>query len=152
MNFSARNQYMQTLREKYLKAGKKEKGRILDEYCRNTGQERKYVIKKFRYKAGLKPEGSTRKARKEYYDGYARSALARLWTIFDYPCGSRLAPLLKDEAAKLRALGEVECSLETLLKLQKITPSTIDKKLAHEKEVLMQKRKYASKYKKLPMF
>ncbi len=145
MNFEARNQYMQTLREKYLRAGKKEKGRILDEYCRNTEQERKYAIKKFRYKAKLKPEGSTRKARKEYYDGPVKSALARLWAIFDYPCGQRLAPLLKDESEKLRALNEIECSEETLLKLRKITPSTIDKKLAHEKEVLINKRKYASK-------
>lgn len=145
MNFEARNQYMQTLREKYLKAGKKEKGRILDEYCRNTGQERKYTIKKFRYKAGLKPEGSVRKARKEYYDGYVKSALARLWAIFDYPCGQRLKPLLKDESAKLRTLGEIACSDEVLRKLQRITSSTIDKKLAHEKEVLMNKRKYASK-------
>lgn len=145
MNFEARNQYMGTLREKYFSVGKKEKGRILDEYCRNTGQERKYVIKKFRYKAKLKPEGSARKARKEYYDGYVKSALARLWAIFDYPCGQRLAPLLKDESAKLRALGEIECSDETLFKLIRIAPSTIDTKLAHEKEVLMNKRKYASK-------
>lgn len=145
MNFEARNQYMQTLREKYLRSNKKEKGRILDEYCRNTGQERKYSIKKFRYKAGLKPEGNARKARKEYYDGQVKSALARLWTIFDYPCGQRLAPLLKDESAKLRLLREIECSDEVLLKLQRITPSTIDRKLTHEKEVLMNKRKYASK-------
>lgn len=144
MNFEARNQYMQALREKYLQAGKKEKGRILNEYCRNTGQERKYVIKKFRYKAGLKPEGSARKARKAYYDGYVKSALVRLWAIFDYPCGQRLAPLLKDESAKLRALGEIECSDETLFKLQRITSSTIDQKLAHEKEVIRNKRKYAS--------
>jgi hypothetical protein len=145
MNFEARNQYMRTLREEYLGASKKEKGRILDEYCRNTGQERKYVIKKFRHKAKLRPAGSARKARKAYYDGYVKSALARLWVIFDYPCGQRLAPLLKDESAKLRALGEVECSDEVLFKLQRVTASTIDKKLAHEKEVLMNKRKYASK-------
>lgn len=145
MNFEARNQYMETLREKYLKAGKKEKGRILNEYCRNTGQERKYVIKKLGYKAGLKPAGSQRKRRKEYYDGEVKAALAKLWTIFDYPCGQRLEPILKDESAKLRALGEIKCSDETLLKLQKITPSTIDKKLAHEKEAFMNRRKYASK-------
>lgn len=145
MNFKARTQYMETLRERYLKSSKKGKGALLDEYCRNTGQNRKYVIKKLRYKTKLKPEGSARKARKEYYDGYVRSALARLWAIFDYPCGQRLAPLLKDESTKLRALGEIECSDETLMKLRSITPSTIDKKLAHEKEVLMNKRKYASK-------
>lgn len=145
MNFEARNQYMETLREKYGKASKKEKGRILDEYCRNTGQERKYVIKKFRYKAGLKPEGSQRKRRKEYYDSAVRSVLAKVWIIFDYPCGQRLEPLLKDETKKLRDFGEVTCSDAVLRKLQSITPSTIDAKLAHEKEMLRNKRKYASK-------
>lgn len=137
---------MKTIRERYLQAKtKKEKGLLLDEYCANTGQERKYVIKKLRYKAGLKPEGSARKPRREYYDGRVRSVLAKLWAIFDYPCGQRLEPLLKEEALKLRTLGEITCSHETLLKLRKITPSTIDKKLAHEKEVMMNKRKYASK-------
>jgi len=43
MNIEARKQYMETLREKYFKASKKEKGIILNEYCRNTKQERKYA-------------------------------------------------------------------------------------------------------------
>lgn len=145
MNFKARNQYMETIRETYFRASKKGKGRILDEYCRNTGQNRKYVIKKLRYKAGLKSEESQRKRRKEYYNGEVKAALAKLWAIFDYPCGQRLEPLLKDEAIRLRTLDEVRCSDEVLCKLRKITPSTIDKKLAHEKEVLMNRRKYASK-------
>lgn len=146
MNHNARNQYMATIREQYLRTkSKKEKGLLLDEYCKNTGQERKYVNKKLRYKAGLKPEGSARKARKEYYDGNVKSVLATLWKIFDYPCGQRLMPMIKEEASKLRRLGEIACSEETLLKLQKITPSTIDLKLAHEKEVMQNKRKYSSK-------
>lgn len=145
MNFEARNQYMDTIRERYFKASKKDKGRLLDEYCKNTGQERKYVIKKLRYKAGLKPKESQRKRRKEFYDGEVKAALARIWAIFDYPCGQRLESILKDEVKRLRALGEIDCSDETLLKLRKITPSTIDKKLAHEKETLMNRRKYASK-------
>lgn len=146
MDLHARTQYMGTLREKYLQAtSKKEKGRILDEYCKNTRQERKYAIKKFQYKAGVKPEGSQRKARKEYYDGRVRAALVVLWKIFDYPCGARLEPLLKNEAEKLRVLGEIACTDETLAKLRTITSSTIDKKLAHEKEVMRNKRKYASK-------
>lgn len=145
MDLNARTQYMGTLREKYLRAAKKEKGRILDEYCANTGQERKYAIKKFRYKAGVKPEGLQRKARSEYYDGRVKSVLATLWKIFDYPCGARLEPLLKDETQKLRTLGEITCTDEVLRKLMEITSSTIDKKLAHEKEVLANRRKYASK-------
>mgnify|MGYP001562759313 CR=1 FL=1 len=149
MDFKARNQYMEKLRIKYFSVGKKEKTKILDEYCENTGQERKYVIKKFWYKAKLKLTNSVRKPRKEYYDGLVKSVLVQLWAIFDYPCGQRLEPMLKDETKKLRALGEIECSDEVIQKLLEITPSTIDLKLAHEKEVLTNKRKYASKKKNL---
>lgn len=146
MNHNARNEYMKTIREQYLQAkSKKARGLLLDEYCKNTGQERKYVIKKIRYKAGLKQEGATRKPRKEYYDGMVKSVLTKLWEIFDYPCGQRLEPILKQEASKLRELSEITCSDEVMVKLCQITPSTIDLKLAHEKEVLMNKRKYASK-------
>jgi hypothetical protein len=42
----ARNQYLSALLERYLKAEKAQKGRVLDEYCRNTRQNRKYVIRK----------------------------------------------------------------------------------------------------------
>lgn len=137
---------MTTIRERYLQAStRKEKGLLLDEYCKNTGQERKYVIKKLRYKAGLKQEGATRKPRKEYYGGTVKSVLVKLWKIFDYPCGQRLAPTIKEEASRLREFGEITCSEETLAKLLSITSSTIDKKLAHEKEVMMNKRRYASK-------
>lgn len=146
MDSNARNQYMTTIRERYLQATtRKEKGLLLDEYCKNTNQDRKYVIKKLRYKAGLKPEGSTRRARREYYDSNVKSVLTKLWKIFDYPCGQRLLPVLREEASKLRKLGEITCSDETLGKLLSITSSTIDKKLTHEKEVMMHKRKYASK-------
>ena len=57
MNNDAKQQYMQTLQEKYLGSSRKEKGTILDEYCRNTGQDRKYSIKKFRNKVKLKRKG-----------------------------------------------------------------------------------------------
>lgn len=138
MNLEARKQYMEILREKYLKADKKEKGKILDEYCRNTGQERKYVIKKFRYKVKLK---EMRKKRKEYYDGYVKATLASIWKIFDYPCGQRLEPLLKTEIERLRRLKEINCSDETAKKLKQMGSATIDRRLRHEKEVLLLNRK-----------
>jgi hypothetical protein len=146
MDTNSCNQYMETIRKQYLGTkSRKEKGLLLDEYCKNTGRDRKYVIKKLHYKVGLKQKGDTRKKRKEYYDGNVRSALATLWKIFDYPCGQRLEPLLKEEAERLRGLKELVCSDKTLQKLKEITPSTIDLKLSHEKEVMMNKRKYASK-------
>lgn len=75
---------MDTLRERYFKGSKKEKGEILDEYCRNTNQERKYVIKKFNYRVKLK---TNRKNRKRIYEGETIAVLAKIWKIFDYACG-----------------------------------------------------------------
>ena len=144
MTKEAREQYMQTLRERYLKAGKKEKTSILNEYCRNTGQDRKYSIKKFLYKVKLKnPED--RKKKKEIYDNFVKPALVKIWEIFDYPCGQRLKPMIKDELEKLRTLNEVLCSDEIAEKLKQIGTATIDRKLKHEKEVLLLGRKYIKK-------
>ena len=142
MNIEAKQQYMETLRERRLKGSKKEKMEILDEYCRNTGQERRYVGKKFRHKVKLK---EVRKNRREYYDGETKSVLAEIWKIFDYPRGARLKPLLIGETEKLIRLGEVKCSDEVAGKLQKIGIATIDRKLKHEKEVLLLSEKYKKK-------
>jgi len=47
MNMDARNQYLKVLQDRYFKtASKKEKSFILNEYCQNTGQNRKYAIRK----------------------------------------------------------------------------------------------------------
>ena len=45
MDIETKRKYMETLK-KYLKANKKSKALILDKYCRNTNQNKKYVITK----------------------------------------------------------------------------------------------------------
>jgi len=53
----SRKQYLKVLRERYLKAkAKKEKAEILDEYCRNAGQAREYVIRKIQPGGGPEAE------------------------------------------------------------------------------------------------
>ena len=133
---------METLRERYLSGNKEEKGKILDEYCNNTGQERKYIIKKFRYKVKLK---ETRKKRKEYYDNSVKPTLVEIWNIFDRPCGQRLETSIEYELDKLRKLEEIKCSDEVAGKLKKMSSATIDRKLEHEKEVLKLNFKYSTK-------
>jgi len=142
MNSEARKQYMDTLREKYFKAGKKEKGEILNEYCQNTKQERKYAIKKFNYKIKNK---ETRKPRACFYDGNVIAILIKIWKIFDCPCGQRLEEILETEIENLRAWKEINCSDEIADKLKKIKSATIDRRLDHEKEVLKLKEKYRKK-------
>lgn len=134
MDMHSRNEYLRVLRERYLKAGtRKEKSRILDEYCSNTGQARKYVIRKIGPGVDLRPR--QRKKRQETYDGEVKAALARVWEIFDYPCGQRLKPVLQTEVERLRRLGELKISDDVALKLRGISSATIDRKLAHQREV-----------------
>jgi hypothetical protein len=96
MDRHSRNEYLKVLRERYPKAKtKKGKSRILDEYCLNTGQARKYAIRKIQPNVSLNPK--PRKRRREIYDGQLKAALAKVWEIFDYPCGQRLKPLLEVE-------------------------------------------------------
>lgn len=82
----SKNQYLKELQKRYFQArSKKEKSSILDEYCQNTHQNRKYVIRKINFSFSLKPK--KREKRKQIYDGYVRAALVELWEIFDRPCG-----------------------------------------------------------------
>jgi hypothetical protein len=135
MDKESKKQYMNTLREKYFKSSKKDKGKILNEYCRSSKEERKYAIKKLNYKIKLKKK-EERKKRKENYDGHVKTTLVELWEIFDRPCGQRLKPLIKDELNRLIKLGEIKCSTDVVEKLNKIGTATIDRKLKHQKEVV----------------
>ena len=139
-----RFQYLKVLQGKYFMAkSRKEKSSILDEYCGNTGQNRKYVIRKIRSPISLKVKRRGRK--KVIYDGYVKAALAKIWDIFDYPCGQRLAPLLKTEVDRLRQQEEVFISEEVAEKLKRISPRTIDRALRRQKQALHLNRKYRQK-------
>ena len=140
MNMDARNQYLKVLQEKYfMTKSRKGKSSILDEYCRNTHQNRKYVIRKIH---SLSSTPRKRKKKKQIYDGYVKAALVKVWKIFDYMCGQRLEPMLKEQVDNLRDLGELVISDEIAEKLKRIAPATIDRKLSHQREAMHLKRKH----------
>jgi hypothetical protein len=158
MDMQSRNQYLKALIEKrgYHLISKKEKSKLLDEYCQTTGQNRNYVIRKIRSGVYLRSHFGKRR-REEYYDGEVKEVLVKIWKIFDYPCGQRLEPLLKAGLVeKLRELKEIDCSDGVLKKLKEISAKTIDRKLRHQKEVERMRRKYEKKvhpllYEKIPV-
>jgi len=70
------------------------------------------------------------KERKEYYDGYVKEVLVKIWKIFDYPCGQKLEPLLKAGwTERLVELKEINSSQEVLEKLRKISSKIIERQL-----------------------
>ena len=130
----SRNEYFKVIREKYFKArSKKERSQVLNEYCSNIGQSRKHVTRKI-HRAEIRPK--QRKKRKEIYDGQVKAALAKIWEIFDYPCGQRLKPLLETEVDRLSEFGEIEIPDEVALKLKIMSSATIDRKLKHQLALL----------------
>lgn len=162
MSMKSRNQYLEELIRKnggYHTKTKKEKAGLLNEYCRVTGQNRKYVIRKLRrglwvYQERRKKSGRQR-IRKCFYDNNIVMALIKCFKIFDHPCGQRLASSIRDELDRLMNQGELLCSDETASKLKTISPRTIDEKLKSYKEKENIRRCYGYKnnpllYQKIP--
>ena len=136
----SRNEYMETLRTRYRQTqNRQEKSQILDEYCANTGQSRKYAIRKIR--PGSRVGKKERKKRKPLYDGAVIAALAQVWEIFDHPCGGRLRPLLLQEVDRLRAFGELPIPDAVADQLKRMAPATIDRRLRQQREVLHLRRR-----------
>jgi hypothetical protein len=156
MKMASRNDYLHSLQKEYLGLSKKKKGALLDEAEKRTNLNRKCLIRKLSPKYRWSEEKRPRKRRSEYYNGEVRVPLVKLWQIFDYPCGQRLASSLAIEVDRLREMKELQCSDEVAEKLKKISARSIDIKLEHQKEVELMKRKYHRKinpllYQKIPV-
>ena len=152
----SRNQYLEELRNEYLKTkSKKKKSELLQEAVKRTKLCRKHLIVKLKVKSNIDNRRENRKKRKEYYDSYVKAALVRCWTIFDRPCGQRLEFSLRTEVERLRRDEELDCSDEVAEKLQTMSSATIDRKLEHQKETEHLKRKYLKRnpllFQKIPV-
>jgi hypothetical protein len=134
MDMHSREQYLAALREEYLRGNKKQKTRLLNEARKRTKLNRKVLIRKLTRvpAAGGKPKRRTRGAT---YGVELRAPLIQVWELFDFPCGQRLAPILREQTERLRASGGLKCSQKVAERLREISPKTIDRLLQREREV-----------------
>jgi len=140
MSLSSRLEYLKKIKSKYLKADKEEKSEILDEYCGNTGHNRKYVIRRLSPKTDLtKNEWQKRKKKKWIYSADEIRHLSKIWEILDYPCGQRLKPILEEIIDKLVGLGELDITSKTAAKLKRISSATIDLRLRPYRKKLLRR-------------
>jgi hypothetical protein len=95
--------------QRYLKAKRrKEKTKILDEYCENTGRNRKYAITKIR-EILFKPEKQKKKrGRKKKYDSSLDHYLIQIWEAYNGICPERLHPFLKEGIKKVGTIWILE--------------------------------------------
>jgi hypothetical protein len=155
MSLSSRKELIKKVKDRYLKSAKPEKKKILDELCANTGMHRKYLIERLSAKTDLDYVNPINRKRREYYGMETVYYLKKIWSIFDYPCGQNLHPMMGEYIRVLEYCKEV-CFPEGIKqKLLKISSSTIDRKLKKPKGELKRKllstTKPGSLQKKIPI-
>lgn len=131
-----KKELISVVKPRYLKANKKEKGEILDEFCRNAGYARKYAIQIFQ--AGYDYHQVAREGRRPRKKKYSHEAIAvviKVWELLDYPCGARLQPLLMSTIESLARHKEVFVSEEIKSLLGKISAKTLDRRLKKERQI-----------------
>ena len=132
---------------RYRRAGKKEKGQILDEVVKLTGYHRWYAVRLL----GLQGEAvgvgqrrrlvgelkvRSRRRRGRTYTEAVVGPLRTIWAILDGICGKRLVGILPEAMAVLERHGEIELDAPTREKLCSISAATIDRLLAPERKKL----------------
>lgn len=119
----------------YLKADKKSKTLILNEFCKNTRYNRKYAVGILQ--AGYDNEKVIkygRKPRSKIYNSDVMLAAIKIWELLDYPCGARLKPVLSETVKSLERFKEISVSKKVKKQLAKISARTLDRRLEKERE------------------
>jgi transposase InsO family protein len=95
MNGRSRREYLEVIYARYRRADLQEKQVILNEFCRNTGYNRKYAIRLLNGPAPHpKREAPRRRQRSSSYSQGVIAVLGAVWEAAGYPCAVRLKALL----------------------------------------------------------
>jgi len=135
---------------RYIRANKKDKGKILDEFCATTSYNRKYAARILRNSPGkvlgysriggrkvkyvIAKAKKIKRTRNRIYTYDVFLALRKIWTIFDFICSKRLKPFMAEAIEILTKHKEIDMSSEVKQKLLAISESTIDRLLKPEKD------------------
>jgi hypothetical protein len=143
LTMKVRQKLTQKTAEQYRRAGRKEKARILNLFTQQTDYNRKYaahILANVGKTKICKIDGKSvavtvthktpqKRVYKKYYDGPVAHMLSKLWAFFDFMCGKRLAPFLRENLDAISAHSKFPMDDEVKVKLKKISPATIDRLL-----------------------
>jgi hypothetical protein len=132
----SKKELIDEIKPRYLKATKFEKGKILDEFCLNTGYNRNYAIQILQADCDyyrVRREG--RKKRKQQYGTDVILAAIKIWELLEYPCGARLKPSLIPMVEAMERSGETVIADSVKKQLQLITAKTLDRRLKKERVI-----------------
>lgn len=128
MTRSSIHEYAKAARGRYLRANKKAKGTILDEFCKTTGYHRKAAIRLLSGQASAGSSGEGR-GRPSKYQPSLLQPLKMLWETSDRLCSKRLKPFLPELVGALERHGEMKLDPEVKQQLLQMSEATIDRYL-----------------------
>jgi len=143
LDMKTRKAITKELSGRYKRSSKKEKGRILDEFCALTDYNRSYAswllrkpasAGKVRKSSRGRPAVLARRGRKPAYTHEVRKVLVKVWAVLDCPCGKRLVAALTETLRALERFGEIKITDEVRKKLLSMSASTADRLLAAERK------------------
>ena len=131
MTVDERRKYLRTMKKRYVKAGRKKRGQLLDEMEAVTGMHRKSLLRlmngSLERKRRCRQRGCT-------YGPQVDDALRVIADSLDNICPERLTPNLVWMAEHLARHGEMEVSQALLKQLGQISISTVGRRLKRTKQ------------------
>lgn len=119
-------EFAEAMRGLYLKAGKKEKGKILDTFTEVTGYHRKAAVRLL-LQDGT-PKERKRRAQRRYGPDLV-DPLRKTWEASDRLCSKRLQPFLGELLRAMREHGELHINAGLEAELCAMSSATIDRLL-----------------------
>ena len=134
MSVQSRQEYSRQVSKRYQAASRAEKVRILDEFCRTTGYNRKYAVSVL-WHPPIFREAPIRRPRASKYTPAVKRELVTIWRASDCLCGKRLAPFMGPLLEALERSKEMDLSCAPAIRerLLTISAATIDRLLSTEK-------------------
>jgi len=127
MTLKSIDEWIKSMRAHYLKAAKKEKGKILDEFTSVTGCHRKAAIRLLRRSRQYEVKGQ--RGRPRQYGKDVTTALKTIWEASDHLCSKRLQPFLPELISVMTKHSEIKLSIPIREQLTRMSTATIDRRL-----------------------
>ena len=149
LTMKERNSVTKEIAERYRHSDRKAKKDILNEYIQLTGFHRKYAIAKLNSCIKKREHNFNdriiqttkvelpKKKKRIYIPKYGIdviNSLIRIWQTFDYMCGQRLVPFIRENIDALAAEPYFQISLEIRSKLLQISSATVNRALKGERQ------------------
>ena len=124
MTVDERYKYLRQMQRRYRRAGRRERGQLLDEMEAVTGQHRKHLIRLMGRSLQRKPR---RRQRGRTYGPEVERVVGKVAQSLNYPSAERLQPNLVWLADLLAQHGEVVLTDEIRAQLKRISISTLQR-------------------------